>query len=80
MESKLGKQNAISHAVDEHPARTTDGRARYPIRQRIRIYRHLIDRIHELRPALAPALCLEEKAVFEALDLTPHIGRCNCVL
>ncbi len=80
MEAKLTKQNAISQAVGRHTARPPDGRARYPIRQRISIYRHLIDTIRERQPTLEPALCLEEQAVFEALDMTPNIGRCNCVL
>lgn len=53
--------------------------AGYPIQQRIEIYRHIIDRIRELGSDLAPALCLEERVVFEALGITSNIGQCNCV-
>jgi len=80
MEAKLGRVNAISSALSSASVRSADGRARYALADRIRIYRHLLDHVRRLRPNLSVALCLEEKAVFEALDLTSSIGRCNCVL
>ena len=44
------------------------------------MYRHLISAIRRLQPDLTVGLCLEERAAFDALDLTANIGRCNCVL
>jgi spore photoproduct lyase len=80
MEAKLGRGNAISSALSSASVRSADGRARYALADRIRIYRHLVDHVRRIRPELSVALCLEEKAVFEALGLTSSIGRCNCVL
>jgi spore photoproduct lyase len=80
MESRLGKQNTISQALENRPGRPADGRSRYPMRLRLALYRHFIDRIQQLRPDLRPALCLEDETIFEALDLTSSIGPCNCVL
>jgi spore photoproduct lyase len=80
MERKLGKDNAISQALSTGGERCADGRARYPESLRVEIYGHIIKKIRQLKPDLTIGLCLEEKSVFEALDLTESIGRCNCVL
>lgn len=80
MEAKLGRRNAISSALSSASVRSADGRARYALAARVRFYRHLVDHVRSIRSELSVALCLEEKAVFGALDLTFSIGRCNCVL
>ncbi len=80
MASKLGTQNAISQALDRHASKSRDGRNRYRPADRIAIYRHLISVVRAQRPELPVGLCLEERSVFQALDLTAAIGRCNCVL
>ncbi len=80
MERKLGKDNAISQALSTGGERCADGRARYPKSLRVEMYGHIIKKIRLLRPDLTIGLCLEENSVFEALDLTESIGRCNCVL
>ena len=80
MVSKLGRQNAISRALGRHVARSADGRSRYRPADRIEIYRHLISVVRAQQPGLPIGLCLEERSVFQALDLTAAIGRCNCVL
>ncbi len=80
MELKLGAANAISRNLARATEKCADGRDRFALPQRIGIYRHLVDTIRRHRPGLPIALCLEEKAVFDALGLTANIGRCNCVL
>ena len=78
MHQHAGRQNPISLAMDVK--RSADGRQRYPLELRLRMYRHLIETIRCLQPSLPIALCLEENVVFEAVGLTASIGRCNCVL
>ena len=80
MELKLGRANAISRALNKQADKCPDGRVRFPLKQRVRIYRHLVGTIQRLRPDLPIALCLEERLVFEAIGVTGNIGRCNCVL
>ncbi len=80
MESKLGKHNALSRSLTVLDNSPDDGRARYPLPQRIAIYRHLLDTIRRCRPDQTCSLCMEDFSVAEALDLTSNIGRCNCIL
>jgi len=80
MASKLDTQNAISRALGRHAARSADGRSRYSPTDRIEIYRHLIAVVRAQQPGLPIGLCLEERSVFQALDLAAAIGQCNCVL
>lgn len=80
MERKLGKSNAISQALSTGGERCADGRARYPQQLRVEMYGHIIRKIHQLKPELTIGLCLEEEPVFEALNLTANMGRCNCVV
>jgi spore photoproduct lyase len=80
MERKMGKSNAVSQALSAGGARCADGRARYSIQTRVEIYSHLIRKIQQFCSELTIGLCLEEKTVFEALNFTENIGRCNCVL
>jgi spore photoproduct lyase len=79
MERKIGKSNLISEALSTG-YRSLDGRSRYPTRLRTELYSHLFKKIRQICSDLTIGLCLEEKAVFEALNLTASIGRCNCVL
>ena len=79
MDQKLGPDNAISRLLDDR-TRHGDGRVRYDKGLRIKLYSHLIASIRRMRPNLEIALCLEEPAVWKALDLEGSLGRCNCVL
>lgn len=78
MEDKLGKANAISCQLDRR--KSADGRIRFPFALRVRVYRYLIDCIRRMQPSLDIALCLEERRMFETLDLQDAVGRCNCVI
>jgi len=80
MERKLGAGNIISDRLDRAASGGGDGRRRFPIDDRVAIYRHLIGAIRRHRPDLPVGLCLEEHQVFEALGMTGAIGCCNCVL
>lgn len=79
-ESKLGPGNTVSRRLHRSGRKSADGRRRYVVSERIEMYRHLITTIQRLDSRLPIALCLEERAVFEALDLMANAGRCNCVL
>jgi len=79
MELQLGRSNAVSDAFAS-TGPSPDGRLRYPVRLRIELYCHTIQTIRGCAPNLEIGLCLEERDVLEALDLTDAIGRCNCVL
>ena len=79
MERKLGWSNVISQNIDEE-ALVGDGRARYSRATRKRVYRALIRAVRDARSDLDIALCLEEREVWDDLDLTDQLGRCNCVL
>lgn len=79
-EAKLGPDNTISQCVRRSGCESLDGRRRYSMVERVEIYRHLTRTIRQLQPELPIALCLEERAVFEALGLMGSAGRCNCVL
>jgi len=50
------------------------------VQLRTEVYKHLVDVIRGHRPNLQIGLCLEEKRIFEALDMPDSIGKCNCVL
>ncbi|MBW8001315.1 MAG: hypothetical protein FVQ80_04765 [Planctomycetes bacterium] len=77
-ERKLGKNNPISKMLGA--GKSKDGRIRFPIKERIEVYRYLVDTIRKLRPQLQVSLCLEEMELFKALDMENTIGCCNCVL
>jgi len=78
MERKLGSDNVISRHMESQEA--GDGRLRYSRDLRIRLFSHIIAAAREAQPDLQIALCLEERAVWEALGLRDSMGRCNCVL
>jgi spore photoproduct lyase len=83
MERKIGPANIISDRLGQVPrsaGRTTDGRQRFPLDDRVAAYRQLIDAVRSHRPDLPIGLCLEERAVFDALGMSSAIGCCNCVL
>jgi DNA repair photolyase len=80
MELKLGRENTISALLDRGPAKSDDGRIRFGRATREEVYRYLIGCIRQKRPDLEIGLCLENEAMFAALDLTGSVGRCNCVL
>ena len=77
-ERKLGKDNPISRMLEK--GKSKDGRVRFPIRQRIEVYRYLVDTIRKLQPQLQIGLCMEEAGTFKALDMESAISCCNCVL
>ncbi|MCK4340624.1 MAG: hypothetical protein KAY37_02725 [Phycisphaerae bacterium] len=79
-EAKMGTSHAIAVGLGRPMTKSIDGRARYPADVRMRMFRHLLDVVREMQPGLTVGLCLEERAVFEAVGLTSAIGRCNCVL
>ena len=79
-EAKMGPNNAISMALSQSAGRSSDGRSRHSVSQRVEMYRHLITQIRDHRPDLPIGLCLEEPRVFEMLGIASAIGRCNCVL
>ena len=79
-ESELGPDNPISRALGHSPRPSADGRYRFPPSMRIELYRHLIAIIRRHQPEIPVGLCLEERAVFEAVACGVDIGRCNCVL
>jgi DNA repair photolyase len=80
MELKLGRENAISALLDRGSAKSDDGRLRFGQSTREEVYRYLIGCIWQKRSDLEIGLCLEDEAMFAALDLTESMGRCNCVL
>ena len=77
-ERKLGNDNPISRMLEKGKSR--DGRIRFPIKLRIKVYKYLIDIIRKLQPKLQIGLCMEEANTFKALDMQNSIGCCNCVL
>ena len=79
MERKLSSENVISgHMAGTE--RGADGRARYARSLRVRMYTHLARVAREARPDIELALCLEEPAVWKAVNAETSLGRCNCVL
>jgi spore photoproduct lyase len=79
MRRKLGRGNVISRHVAA-TERGADGRARYARSLRVRMYMHLARVAREVRRDIELALCLEEEAVWKAVDAEASLGRCNCVL
>jgi len=77
---KLGRDNLISVSLGRTKEKSADGRLRFPRVVRRQVYRVLIDAIRRIRPDLEIGLCLEDQAMFDALDLAPSVGKCNCVL
>ena len=77
-ERKLGKDNPISRILEKNKSK--DGRVRFPIQLRIKVYRYLVSTIRKLRPQLQIGLCMEEADTFKALGMEKSIGCCNCVL
>lgn len=80
MERRIGASNTISCNIVGGSGRDTDGRERFTRSRRIELYRFLIGEIRSHRPSLQIGLCLEERAIFEALGMLQAIGKCNCVL
>ena len=78
-EKKLGTSNLVSRVLHSE-AKSEDGRARYPESLRLKIYEHLLGVIRQHQPGLPVGLCLEERSVFESLNLIAMVGQCNCVL
>lgn len=79
LEHKLGRDNVISGHTAEGKA-ASDGRARYDVTLRVRMYSHLTRIARKARPDLELALCLEEQPVWKAVNADVTLGRCNCVL
>jgi spore photoproduct lyase len=79
-EAKLGVSSGITPGAGQSMTKSVDGRARYSTDVRACMYRHLLEVVRKTQPGLAVGLCLEERAVFEAVGLTHAIGCCNCVL
>ena len=77
-EQKLGKKNPISNQLEK--TKSNDGRIRFPFKQRISVYRYLIDTIRQFQPKLPIGLCMEEYRTFKALNIEGTIGCCNCVV
>jgi hypothetical protein len=80
MEQKIGKTSLISANFDRERSSASDGRIRFPVDLRERIYRHLIETVREAAPGLEMGLCLEDPSMFGRLGLPESPGRCNCVL
>lgn len=75
---KLGPNNPISANLQKK--KSPDGRTRFGCDLRVKVYKQLIKTITELQPNIQISLCLEEHNVFNALNMNPAIGKCNCVL
>ena len=78
IDRKLGRCNAISNQLED--GRSLDGRTRFASDLRIEVYLRLIETIRAVTPDVQVGLCLEEREVFDELNLQGAIGRCNCVL
>lgn len=77
-EHKLGANNPISGLLSKNKSK--DGRIRFHIKLRLKVYKYLIETIKEFQPRLDIGLCMEESIVFNTLDMPAAVGRCNCVL
>jgi hypothetical protein len=90
---ELGGHNAISTllrwpplsrfgrgAGGEGGLKSDDGRLRISRSTREKVYRYLIESIRRQRPDLEIGLCLEDEAMFAAIDLREGVGRCDRVL
>ncbi len=79
-EQKLGRDNRISALLNRHQCQMSDGRTRFPQRLREKVYRQLLQTIRERDTEVEIGLCLEEPSMFDLLDMSDSVGRCNCVL
>lgn len=79
-EQKLGPENSISSQLDRRQSRMSDGRARFPQELREEVYRYLLRTIRQRDADVEIGLCLEEPFMFDSLDMSDSMGRCNCVL
>jgi len=79
MDGKLGPRNVVSDSI-VRTGKAADGRMRYSPTMRAEMYRDIIGVAGSVAPDCELALCLEERAVWEAVGLAASIGRCNCVL
>jgi len=77
-ERKLSRNNPISNRLEK--VKSNDGRARFPLKLRIEVYKYLIDTIRKSQPGLHISLCMEEYQTFKALNMESAIGNCNCVV
>jgi spore photoproduct lyase len=80
MEQKIGASNPISVHFERNRGQAGDGRTRFPIELREKVYRHLLQTVQEAAPGLEIGLCLEDPSMFGRLGLHGSTGRCNCVL
>lgn len=78
MEIKLGQYNDISKNLTR--MESLDGRNRYSIFLRNKIYSQIIKIAKECKPGLDIALCLEEDALWKSNRIDANLGYCNCVL
>jgi len=79
MDKKLGEKNEVSANL-MNEKKGADGRVRYRVELRVKLYAQVIQVARTIKPDLEIALCLEEPAVWKALKLEAARGRCNCVL
>ena len=79
MDRKLGRKNPISCSLEEASS-VADGRIRYPQELRLKMYSHILNVAAKEQPRMETALCMEQRGVWNALDMEGRIGRCNCVL
>jgi spore photoproduct lyase len=77
-EQKMGSDNPISRLLEK--GKSKDGRIRFPMKLRVEVYKCMVDTVRKLQPKLQLGLCMEEREVFQALNMENSIGRCNCVL
>lgn len=79
MERKLDMNNSVSINISDK-SNSPDGRARYSISMRQKIYSHIVRVARDICPELDLALCLEDRELWEWVGLEDSLGRCNCVL
>ncbi len=60
--------------------RASDGKLRYPVRQRVKFYRFLIDVIRSFNKRLSIGLCRETWDVWNSLNHRCNPNRCNCLI
>lgn len=60
--------------------RASDGKLRYPVRQRVKFYRFLIDVIRSFNERLSIGLCRETWDVWNSLNHQCNPNQCNCLM
>ena len=60
--------------------RASDGKLRYPLRQRVEFYRFLIDVIRSLNERMSVGLCRETPDVWSSLSHRCDPHQCNCLV